>query len=93
MIVAVSAEEAIGRLRGTGQIPDVVLADYRLQGGMTGSDAIRRVRQALASTVPGILLTGDTSPDRLKEARQSGFLLLHKPIWPDDLFRALARWR
>ena len=27
-----------------------------------------------------MLITGDTAPDRLKEAQESGFLLLHKPV-------------
>jgi hypothetical protein len=30
--------------------------------------------------VPAVLITGDTAPDRLREARESGLILLHKPV-------------
>jgi hypothetical protein len=34
-----------------------------------------------------MLISGDTAPDRLNEARRSGFLLLHKPV-PGSKLRA-----
>ncbi len=37
--------------------------------------------------MPGMLITGDTAPDRLKEAQDSGLLLLHKPV-SDSRLRA-----
>ena len=33
----------------------------------------------------GLLVTGDTAPDRILEAESSGFLLLHKPVAPARL--------
>ena len=38
---------------------------------------------------PAVLLTGDTAPDRLAEARTAGFALLHKPVDPPALRRTL----
>jgi DNA-binding response OmpR family regulator len=35
--------------------------------------------------VPVLLVTGDTAADRLKEAHESGYLLLHKPVAPAKL--------
>jgi hypothetical protein len=32
------------------------------------------------ATIPAMLITGDTAPDRLAEAQASGLLLLHKPV-------------
>jgi two-component system CheB/CheR fusion protein len=72
-------------------VPDVILADYRLGGGDTGNEAIRRLRRALGRHIPGILLTGDTSPDRLSEAERSGFELLHKPIRPAEVVAIVDR--
>jgi len=40
--------------------------------------------------VPGIILTGDTDPARLKEARQSGCILMHKPVNLGSLKHAVA---
>ncbi|UVE18953.1 hybrid sensor histidine kinase/response regulator [Pseudomonas sp. LS44] len=58
----------------------LILSDYRLSGGMTGHEAIRRIRDYLRHRVPAILITGDTSPAYIKEASASGHRLLHKPL-------------
>ncbi|WP_448190925.1 chemotaxis protein CheB [Azospirillum sp. sgz301742] len=71
------------------QPPQLVIADYRLSGEETGADVIRFLRSAFGTTVPGIILTGDTSPERIQEASRSGFALLHKPVSPPDLSAAV----
>ena len=30
--------------------------------------------------IPAVLITGDTAPDRLREAAASGYPILHKPV-------------
>ncbi|WP_229219133.1 hypothetical protein [Duganella sp. BJB1802] len=40
--------------------------------------------------MPALLITGDTAPARLREARNSGVPLLHKPVAPAQLYRVLA---
>ena len=35
--------------------------------------------------MPALLITGDTAPDRLREAGSSGLPLLHKPVQPAEL--------
>ena len=55
------------------------VTDYRLPDGRTGIDALARIRDVLGREVPGIILTGDTSPARLREAQASGCRLLNKP--------------
>ncbi|GAB3366393.1 MULTISPECIES: ATP-binding response regulator [Giesbergeria] len=82
---AASAQEAVALLQQQAHAPDMVLADYRLQAGHTGSEAIAAVRQALRLPIPAAILTGDTAPERLREASASGFLLLHKPVQPAKL--------
>ncbi|WP_395646416.1 hybrid sensor histidine kinase/response regulator [Terricaulis sp.] len=66
---------------------DVILSDYRL-AGEDGIDAIGRLRAALGASVPAALITGDTGPDRLREAAASGLPLVHKPT-PKPRLRAL----
>jgi PAS domain S-box-containing protein len=85
VITASSAEEAAAQLAIAGRPADAVIADYRLRDEETGVAAIMRVREATGITSPGILLTGDTEPGRLREAEASGFCLLHKPVDPDEL--------
>ena len=64
----------------SGFIPDLIIADYRLRDSETGIAAIQAVSNIANHTIPGILITGDTAPERLQEASQSGFKLLHKPV-------------
>lgn len=90
-LVAGSLNEALALLEQGGPAPDMILADYRLEGGVTGHDAIERIGLHLGAAIPGILVTGDTAPERLQEAKRSGCLLLHKPVDPDELEKAIKR--
>jgi len=84
-VVAGSAVEAIAKLEQERKKPELVVADYRLKLGHTGADAILAIRHVWGGDVPGFLLTGDTGPDRLREAAASGFEVMHKPIQPEKL--------
>ncbi|MFE0016395.1 ATP-binding protein [Mesorhizobium sp. NPDC059054] len=69
---------------------DLIVADYRLKDNATGVEAIKTLSAYLGRTVPGIIVTGDTSPSRIREATASGFRILHKPISGDGLKEAIA---
>ena len=59
----------------------MILADYRLQNYETGVDVIHAIYNYYQdSNIPAIIITGDTAPNRIKEAKESGFQLLHKPV-------------
>ena len=64
--------------------PDVIVADFRLRQHENGIDTVRRLRERLGD-VPALLVTGDTAPERLREAQSSGLPLLHKPVSADKL--------
>jgi signal transduction histidine kinase/CheY-like chemotaxis protein len=84
----VTAETETAALSGLADqigAPDLIISDYRLAGGNTGFDAIDRLRVALGATIPAFLISGDTAPERLREASASGFHLLHKPVLPITL--------
>lgn len=85
VMLAESAQDAIRILALGGCIPDVVISDYRLAGVTTGVDAVTTIRVMLDVPVPAIIVTGDTSPERLKEVKDTGLRLLHKPVHPDEL--------
>jgi hypothetical protein len=40
--------------------------------------------------VPILLITGDTSPSRLRDAHRTGLVLLHKPVLPGRLRAAIG---
>ena len=70
--------------------PDVLVCDFRLREYANGTEVIAALRQALQQHTPALLITGDTSPKRLQVATRSGTPVLHKPVAPDDLYKALS---
>lgn len=80
VVTAGSGREALARLAALGRPPDLVVADCRLAGGESGIEAIELLRDTLGISVPAFLISGDTIPERLREAGASGLLLLHKPV-------------
>lgn len=77
------------QLAGT-RVPDVLVCDFRLREYNNGTEVIAAVRQALQLHIPALLITGDTSPDRLRAITGSGIPVLHKPLAPDELYAALS---
>ena len=90
-LLAESARDALRVMTLAERIPDLILSDYRLRGDLTGVDAIEAIRESLERDVPAVIITGDTSPERLKEVKLSGLELLHKPVATDELCRVLSR--
>jgi signal transduction histidine kinase/CheY-like chemotaxis protein len=80
VVAAGSGEEAIQVLSRFPAPPDLVICDYRLRNGENGIEVIARLRSEFNEAIPAMLITGDTAPDRLAEAKASGLLLLHKPL-------------
>lgn len=69
------------------------VVDYRLQDGFTGIEAAGKLQNILGAGVPVVLITGDTSADRLRILGASGFTVMHKPLDPDELLTALGMSR
>jgi len=79
------SHEAVAAHVADGPKPDLVIADFHLSGGRTGIDTIAHVRAAFGANIPAFLISGDTSPERLQQARAQGYTLLHKPVSPMTL--------
>jgi len=71
--------------------PDLVLADYHLDAGENGIDALARVRAACALPPPGALVTADRGAELLAQARAAGHAVLHKPVRPAALRALIAQ--
>jgi signal transduction histidine kinase/FixJ family two-component response regulator len=82
VVAAASAEEAAAQLAAHALPPDLIIADYRLAGGRTGIEAVERLRGQSRAAIPAFLISGDTAPERLREASAKGLHLLHKPVAP-----------
>ena len=84
-IGAATPDEVLAQIAQRRRRPDVIVADYYLPGGRTGTDAIRQIRAYCNAPVPSIVLTGDTGPERALEVGRIGSHLLQKPVMPDML--------
>ena len=87
VVATTGARDALDQLA---QPPQAIVVDYRLRAGETGAEAIAAVRAVWGQAIPALIVTGDTAPDRLREAAASGHPVLHKPASPARL-RAFLR--
>ncbi|MCK4707509.1 MAG: response regulator, partial [Gammaproteobacteria bacterium] len=92
VIASASGTEAVQTLKDNNFQPDIILADYRLRDNETGIEVIDKVNSLYSPlTIPSIIITGDTAPDRIKEAEDSGYKILHKPVSPNELRSQLSK--
>ncbi len=82
---ALTADDALRSATAVDQRPDLVIVDYVLSDGETGTDVIRRLDETLGFSVPRIVISGDVSTRMITEVRSAGSVLLHKPVNPAKL--------
>ena len=92
VLTAGSARVALAGLADCNQSPDLVISDYQLSDGQTGIEAIEELRKSLNLPIPAFLISGDMAPERIREARMSGYHLLHKPVRPRALRAMLSKF-
>lgn len=68
--------------------PDIVLADYHLDGGDCGLTAVAQLRSSIRADLPAIVITADHSSRIAEDVSRAGCELLCKPVKPAEL-RAL----
>jgi CheY-like chemotaxis protein/anti-sigma regulatory factor (Ser/Thr protein kinase) len=90
VVAAPTCAALIAELNAQSRPPELLVCDYRLQGGASGIEAVQALRDEFNRAIPALLITGDTAPDRLAEAAASGLPLLHKPVQPRAMRRLLA---
>jgi two-component system, sensor histidine kinase len=88
---ATSGAAALARVADGGEQPDLIISDLRLADGESGIEVIERLRKALGAPIPAFLISGDTAPERLREASAGGYHLLQKPVSPMTLRATLNR--
>lgn len=81
---AATPEEALLRLQETPDI-GIIISDYHLEGGKTGTDVIAAARARLGSDLRAILVTGDTSSAIADLHRDEHLRVTCKPINADEL--------
>ena len=90
VLTATSEDEAVEVLSRQSHPPDIIIADYRLRAGRTGAQAINRIWELFSHKIPSIIITGDTAPERIREAEAHGLTILHKPMQPARMKAVIA---
>lgn len=88
VVGSLTGEDVIEAVHARGRLPDLIIADYRLGSGATGTDLIDRLRRELDPEIPAILITGSAAPERIAEADAHRYDVLLKPVQAEAL-RAL----
>jgi signal transduction histidine kinase len=92
VVTATTPEAALAAVSqlGAAERPDLVISDFHLADGQTGITAIAKLREAHGA-IPAFVMSGDIAPERLREARESGHHLIHKPVQPMMLRAMVSR--
>lgn len=69
----------------SGDLPDVILVDYHLDGNIRGVEVLARLRWRFESGLPGILITADRTTRVRDEASAKNMPILNKPLKPAAL--------
>ncbi len=88
-LTAESSADALEALEDV--TPDIIITDFRLRHEETGKQVLQALRTYLGTPVPAIIMTGDTSPQRLRDAQSTSALLLHKPVSTGQLRDAIVQ--
>ena len=70
--------------------PQLVLVDDRLPGNYTSEDVISEIHSHFKKTIPVIIMTGNTSPEKIKALKSSGFCILFKPVSKNQILAAIS---
>jgi signal transduction histidine kinase len=90
LLVTGTDDKALAGVADDDSRPDLIVSDYHLPGRKTGIEVIEGLRRAFSAKIPALLVSGDTSPELLRQARTSGYHLLHKPVDPMALRAMVA---
>lgn len=90
VVAAGSCAQMLEQAAAFTSAPDLIISDYRLRNDEDGIAVIEQLRSEFNSDIPAIIVTGDTAPDRIREAMASGCLLMRKPVSNVRLRMAIA---
>lgn len=87
--IAKNSEEALKHIK-LNYSPDIILSDYRLDG-QVGTDVVSEIRESAGKIIPAIILTGDTSGDKIRSSGLENYTILHKPVDTENLIAMIGK--
>ncbi len=92
VLAASSTAEATALMQEIGTAPDILLADYQLDGGDNGIETIRTLRALAGVEIPAVIISANRQRDFVRLGDEMSFAVLAKPVQPVRL-RALIDWK
>ncbi|WP_424985417.1 ATP-binding protein [Microbulbifer sp. S227A] len=85
-----STQDAMQLVRDIGVAPDIILADYQLDGDDTGVATIRNIRAQTSADVPAIMITAERAVPLARMGAEDDFSVLTKPVDLSRLRRMIS---
>ena len=86
---AASGEHAVAQVESLRGRLDVLIVDYHLGNGMTGTEVAEEFARLLGHAVPTVILTGDPANAEVPWLADAPVWLARKPLLPETLLAAL----
>ena len=86
---AASGEQALSQVDSLRGKLDVLIVDYHLGHGMTGTEVAEEFARLLGHAVPTVILTGDPANAEVPWLSDAPVWLARKPLMPETLLAAL----
>lgn len=90
-VSAAAATDAVVQLIAADTVPDLIVSDYHLAGGIKGDEAIAEIQRELDRHAPAAIMTSDPDPALRKRLLARGFTVLDKPLNLGKLRALIAR--
>tara|TARA_R110001599_G_scaffold86669_2_gene232249 strand:- start:5493 stop:8975 length:3483 start_codon:yes stop_codon:yes gene_type:complete len=91
--VAVARDRSeVEQLLASGFRPQLILVDYHLDAGDTGTALVQWLRERLAEELPGVVISADGRSELVAQIRAAGLDFLPKPIKPAALRALISRY-
>ncbi|MDO9320357.1 MAG: NahK/ErcS family hybrid sensor histidine kinase/response regulator [Pseudomonas sp.] len=74
-----------------GRAPELILADFHLDHGVTGCQVVQHLREHFGQPIPAVMITADHSNLFRLELQALGAPLLNKPVKPGKLRAVLSQ--
>lgn len=82
---ALSGSAALSEIKYSRSLPQIILADYHLDNGETGVEAVQNIHHHFRTDIPTIIITADQTNEIMQECHDLGYYVLNKPLKPAKL--------
>ncbi|MGA4635135.1 hybrid sensor histidine kinase/response regulator NahK/ErcS' [Pseudomonas solani] len=90
VVTALSEEDLARQVDNYHADADLLIADYHLDNGHNGVDAVASINARRGTALPALMITANYSNELRQQMRELGHTLMHKPVRPMKLKAAMS---